>query len=245
MPELRMKPVPFAEALAALRRRLGNLVPTYAWQDMWQAEHGRAFTVAKGMSEDVLKAVGAAVEKALAEGTTFAAFRKELELKLREMGWWGRRPMADPETGEERVVQLGSPKRLEIIFDTNLRVSHAAGKWEQIQRLKDRRPFIRYIAVLDKRTRPEHAAWHGVILPADHPWWETHFPPNGWNCRCSVMSIAAADLARNGWKVAEAAPEIRYRDWVNKRTGQIERVPIGIDPGFAYNPGAAAVAGET
>jgi SPP1 gp7 family putative phage head morphogenesis protein len=242
--EVTLKPLPFDEALRALRRRLANLVPSYAWQDLWEAEHARAFTVAKGMSDDVLKAVADAVEKALADGETFAAFKKQLEPRLRELGWWGRQPMTDPRTGETREVQLGSPHRLQIIFDTNMRVSHAAGKWEQVQRLKDVRPYLRYVAVLDNRTRAAHRAWHGTILPVDHPFWDTHYPPNGWNCRCTVMSASARDLERNGWTLAEAAPAVEYRNWVNKRTGQVERVPAGIDPGFAYNPGAAALAAE-
>ena len=33
------------------------------------------------------------------------------------------------------------------------------------------------------------------------------------------------------------APEIERRKWVNRETGKTELVPVGIDPGFDYNPG--------
>jgi uncharacterized protein with gpF-like domain len=33
---------------------------------------------------------------------------------------------------------------------------------------------------MDGRTRPMHAAWHNTVLPFDHPFWKTHYPPNGW-----------------------------------------------------------------
>ena len=36
------------------------------------------------------------------------------------------------------------------------------------------------------RTRSEHLAWDAIILPIDHAFWQTHFPPNGWKCRCVV-----------------------------------------------------------
>lgn len=36
---------------------------------------------------------------------------------------------------------------------------------------------------------PEHAALHGVTLPIDDPFWEQFTPPNGWNCRCSVVQV--------------------------------------------------------
>jgi hypothetical protein len=40
----------------------------------------------------------------------------------------------------------------------------------------------------------------------------------------------------------DAAPAITYRDWTNPRTGEVVKVPEGIDPGFAYNPGQAFLA---
>ncbi len=68
-----------------------------------------------------------------------------------------------------KVAQLGSPRRLRIIYDTNLRSAYAAGRWQRIQCAKQRLPFLRYSAVQDNRVRPHHAAWHGTILHADHP----------------------------------------------------------------------------
>ena len=37
-------------------------------------------------------------------------------------------------------------------------------------------------------------------------------------------------------------PPTTFVEFENKSTGQVERVPRGIDPGFAYNPGAVHVA---
>ena len=33
-------------------------------------------------------------------------------------------------------------------------------------------------------------------------------------------------------------PDVRYRTYHNRRRGTAERLPVGIDPGFAWNPGA-------
>ena len=35
--------------------------------------------------------------------------------------------------------------------------------------------------------------------------------------------------------------EIRTREWTNRLTGETRSVPVGIDPGWDYNPGAAHV----
>src|SRR5690606_36450379 len=157
-----------------------GLAESFAWQDVWEEEHARAFTVAKAMRRDILQDIRAAVDQAVGEGITFEQFRDRLRPQLEAKGWWGKQTMEDPLTGETRPVQLGSTRRLRTIFDVNLRSAYQAGRWKPIQEVKDAFPFLRYVAVGGKqgdgRTRPEHRASHGTILPVDHPWWETHYP---------------------------------------------------------------------
>lgn len=231
------KPVQPQEAIAwfeAKGYRVG-----FDWRDSWQQQHAAAFTVAKAMSLDILQDIRAEVERALSEGTTLRDFQKRLEPVLDDKGWWGRRPTTDTTTGETGPAQLGSPRRLRTIFDTNLRSAYAAGRWAQIQRVKERRPYLRYVSILDGRTRRLHREWHGIVLPVDHPWWHTNYPPNGWHCRCSVQQLSERDLVRYGYKVSQA-PGGGSREWVNGRTGESVEVPAGIDPGFGFNVGMAA-----
>lgn len=209
----------------------------FDWRDTDAEQHLRSFTVAKAMREDVLRDIRGAVDRALAEGTTFAQFRDELEPLLRSKGWWGRQSMLDPVTGETRIVQLGSSRRLRIIFDTNLRMAYSKGRWDRIERVAKARPWLRYVAVLDEHTRHSHRGWHGTVLPWDHPWWRTHYPPNGWNCRCTVQQLSDDDLESFGYKPSRKAPSDGTRAWTNTRTGKVYQVPNGIDPGFDHNVG--------
>jgi SPP1 gp7 family putative phage head morphogenesis protein len=215
---------------------------TFAWQDAWQRDHDAAFTVAKMLDVDLLRDVRDAVDKALAEGQTLAQFRTGLEPTLQRAGWWGRKAMTDPATGEIREVQLGSPRRLETIFRVNMQAAYAAGQWQQIQDAKADFEYLMYDAVDDGRTRDEHAAWDGTVLRADDPWWLTHYPPNGWNCRCSVVQLSREQLEDMGIEPASKAPESPTRSYRNPRTGITEQVPEGIDPGWAYAPGASRAA---
>jgi len=234
--------LPPAEAIDFFRAK--GFKVGFAWQDVWQEEHARAFTVAKAMSRDVLETIREAVDEALAKGETLETFRAKLTPLLQAKGWWGRKRMIDPATGLARTVQLGSPRRLKIIYDMNMRMARAAGRWEKIQRTKDALPYLRYTAVMDERTRPQHAEWHGTILPVDDPWWDTHYPPCGWNCRCTVIQLDAGTIADNGWEVSDAPPpDGPPDDYVNPRTGETIKVPAGIDPGFAYNVGKSALGG--
>jgi SPP1 gp7 family putative phage head morphogenesis protein len=212
---------------------------SFDWRDTYQEEHDSAFTVAKMMNLDLLRDVREAVDRALAEGETFQQFREAIEGRLVQAGWWGRGEMRDPASGELREVQLGSPRRLRTIFRTNLQTAYAAGHWEQIQEAKQDAPLLMYDAVDDGLTRPEHAAWDGVILPVDDPWWHTHMPPNGWNCRCGVIQLSAGQAAEMGYLPADTAPASPTRSYTNPRTGEVTELPEGIDPGWAYNPGAS------
>ncbi len=212
----------------------------FDWRDTAAAEHARAFTVAKAMDRDILRDIRSAFDRAYARGDTVESFIDALAPELQRRGWWGRKFMVDPRTGDIRASQLGSVHRLRLIFDANMRSATARGHWERIERLKDRLPFLRYVAVLDERTRSRHRDWHGTILPVDHPFWTTHYPPNGWRCRCMVQQLAEEDLERFGYDPANAGPPDgadKTRPWTNKRTGETAQVPLGIDPGWQHNAG--------
>lgn len=237
-----LKALPPADAIAAYEARRGTLTETFSWQDLFEEEHANQFTVAKSAGFDILKDIDAALMRALAEGRTLQQFSRSLVPVLQEKGWWGRKPVLDPLSGEMVAATLGTPRRLETIFNTNMRVSYAAGHWAGFERNKASRPFLRYVCILDDRTRPAHRARHNLVLPVDHPYWEKWAPPCGWNCRCTLQSLTQREidqLIAEGEDLRFVPPEDTYRDYLNKRTGEVLRVPDGIDPGWAYNPGKA------
>ncbi len=216
-----------------------GLRASFAWQDMLHEEHDRAFTVAKMLDLDLLSDVKGYVDQAISDGWTRRRFIDELKPELLRRGWWGRAEMTDPQTGETREVQLGSVRRLKTIYDTNLRTSYAAGHWQRIQENVRSAPYVMYSAILDGRTRPQHRAWNGKVLRADDPWWKTHTPPNGWNCRCTVIQLSERDLKGMGKSGPDEAPPSPTREWANPRTGEVMQVPVGVDPGWGYAPGAS------
>ena len=179
------------EAIEFLRKKLN--VPRRTWTDVWQAMHDRAFMVAGAQADDLVEDFHQAVLKAIREGQTLEQFRKEFDRIVAEHGW----------------SYHGSRNwRSKVIFQTSIRTATAAGQLASDRTARQARPYLRYVAVMDERTRPLPAAWHDTVLPVDHPWWETHFPPNGWNCRCLVQSLNARDLDRDGLTVSEtAAPD--------------------------------------
>jgi SPP1 gp7 family putative phage head morphogenesis protein len=240
--------LPPTDAIEAFRRR-DELKISVSWRDLQPEEHARAFTVAKMAKVELLATVKESLDRALAEGKTFEMWQAEIQPELQKAGWWGM--VKDRRiTGTDDAVFVGE-RRLRTIFRTNMRVSHAAGQWERVQKAKSRRPYIRYSAVRDSRTRPQHARWNGIILPVDHPFWRTHFPPNGWNCRCGIRNLSDQDLERNGWTVtteeelARLAPmEPVGRMPFGPRGARVDRPKLpAIDHGWDYNVGAESILG--
>lgn len=211
-----------------------NLLPSFSWLDVLPEEHAISFTVAKAMQVDVLQTIRDELQKAIDEGVPFEQFQKNLEPRLRRMGWWGVKEQIDPLTNEVNKVRLGSPRRLKTIYRANMRSARAAGQWDRIQRSKRALPYLVYLIGPSKRHRPSHEAKNGLVLPVDDPFWQTWYPPNGWGCKCHVRQITRREAEEIG--IGES-PETPMQDVFNFRTGEIKSIPSGIDPGWESNPG--------
>jgi hypothetical protein len=212
----------FQEQIDFLRRKLN--LPSETWRDIQRAAHDRAFMVAGATKADLLADLRKAVDQAV-QGGSIGEFRKGFADIVAKHGWTGW-------TGEGS--KAGEAWRTRVIYQTNLMTSYAAGRRAQLldPELLKRRPFWRYVHN-DSVThpRPHHKQWGDarLTLRHDHPFWATHFPPNGWGCKCRVVAVAAP-----GADDASEPPE----GWgdTDPRTG----APVGIDEGWDYAPGARA-----
>jgi len=214
--------LPFAEALAFFRAKLN--LPTRRWDDLLGAAHDRASVVAGAMQADLLADLCAAVEKAMAEGTTIETFRKDFKRIVAERGWTGW-------TGEG--TKAGEAWRTRVIYDTNLFSSYSAGRFKQMKDVAELRPYWRYRhSPASLVPRKEHLAWDGVILRHDDEWWQTHSPPCGFGCKCYVETLAERDLKRDGLAVTPQ-DKIPFNG-KDPKTG----LPMGVDKGWDYQPGA-------
>ena len=213
--------LPFDEAIAFFRGQIPMTMDQFLM--LSDEARARAFSVSNVTGIDALKSMQDSLSKALEEGLTFADWQALAGDILSKYDIGGA--LAD------------------TIFRTNLQTAYQAGHYMQMSDpdVVKERPFWRYVAVMDERTRPEHAAWHDTVLPTDDPWWDTHYPPNGYNCRCTVVSMSEAGLERSGLPVSPS-PKIEYYEYVDKRTGEVREVPKGIDPGFDSNPAKLGMA---
>lgn len=63
-----------------------------------------------------------------------------------------------------------------------------AAKWEGFMEDGDHY-YLQYRTQHDDKVRPEHASLDRVTLPPSDSFWESYYPPNGWNCRCTVVQV--------------------------------------------------------
>lgn len=212
---------PFAEQVAAFRLRLGDLVPTARWDDIRRSGHDRAFMVAGATKADLLADLAAAVDKAIAEGTGFEAFKKDFRALVERHGWHGW-------TGEG--TEKGEAWRMRTIYRTNMRTTYMAGRLAQLLEGRFKYWVYRHSGALEPREH--HLAWDRLILEAGHPFWQTHYPPNGWGCGCDVYGARSIE----GAKRRGGDPSVKLQDgWdkIDPRTG----TPKGIGKGWDYAPG--------
>lgn len=228
---------------------------TWNWQEMLDQAHDQAFTVAKAMRLDLLSDIRGALETALQEGQTLKQFIADLQPVLEAQGWWGKQVIVDSQ-GVGEIVQLGSPRRLKTIYQTNLQSAYMAGRKAEMEQTTETHPYWMYVAILDGKTRPSHRALNGQVFRHDDPIWSAIFPPNGFNCRCRVVALSEAAVKRRGLKVVSSEGRLfteTVETGIDKRTGEIRTAPVtGIrttdaagkaitfrtDPGFNHAPGA-------
>jgi hypothetical protein len=215
----------FAEQIAFFEQKLSK--GSRRWNQLADgtpimgAAHDTTFIVAGAMKADLLDDLRGAVDKAIQKGTGLEEFRKDFRRIVTERGWHGW-------TGEG--TKAGEAWRTHVIWETNLATSYAAGHYAQLTdpELLARRPYWKYVhseSVL--HPRPQHLAWNGLTLRHDHPFWKTHYPPNGWGCQCRVIAVRGPEdgdrtKPPEGWD----------------KPDDKGRMP-GIDKGWNYAPGAS------
>ncbi len=207
---------PFEEAARYLRQKAA--VPTKSYRDVWDAAHSKMFMVAGAQTEALVKDFQGAIAKAIEKGTTLDEFRQDFDKIVQTHGWQykGTRGW-----------------RSQIIFETNLNTAYAAGRYAKLTAPDTLKQFPgwQYNHSGAKHPRLEHKAWDGKIWPANDPVWNEIFPPNGYRCGCFVTPVSARAIDRKGRY--DSVPDL---DQIG--TDQ----PRGVDPSFAYNPGAAWLA---
>ena len=193
---VKIEPLPFIDAIEAMKKRKVILPEEYYGAKM-VSTRALAFTVSglAGISQirDVLDSLNQAIEK----GDGFDTWQQNVK--------------------DDKIATTLPKHRQELVYRNAVQNAYSIGRHTHYQKHKETRPYLRYSAVNDSRTRPSHGAMQGTVLPVDDPFWATNTPPNGHACRCTVMSLSKKQAKRTG--VSGSVPKAKP------------------DAGWDYNPG--------
>ena len=213
--------LPFDEAIEYFKKK--TLVPTETYQSLQIGMHHESFVVAGANRDDMVKGFYLAVKEAIEQGHDKEWFENQFDIIVEKTGWKDR---------------SGNPGwRADIIMDTNWRSAFAVGSWKQDQDpiLLEAYPYRRIRTREDLLVRGEHKKWNRLTLPQHDAFWDNHSTPLGYGCRCweETITIEEYDKMSDKFKVP---PADEFHQVLNKETGVMETLIVGLDRGFGLSP---------
>ena len=208
--EFHFQAVNFEEAARIIAGR--PVVEREVFRKMLPEIRARTFLIT-GL-EDMM--VGQAIRDAIAELPRGAAWEKVKKQVVEKLKSPGGVPWLDDKVAKSRA---------EILMRHHGFQAYAAAHHEQMADQLEAFPYWQYLTMGDELVRDSHAKLHGLILPADHPFWQDHYPPWDWGCRCQVVPISAAEYERTfqAGRVAGAMPltGVIAKDYRQKSRGWV------------------------
>lgn len=161
-----------AEAVDYFKRKRIVTKPTF--NKLEREAKAAAFYVSGIYREDVLTAFKTEIEDALEGGQSQQHVIKQFK---------------DILAGASHK-ELGD-FHLENVFRSNMQTAYGVGQRKALEEVSDDLPYWELVAVGDDRTRPKHLALSGSVYPANHEFWDTHYPPYDFMCRCTVRALSS------------------------------------------------------
>lgn len=202
----------FKEAVKYLEEKIA--LPAEEYKKLAEECRAKAFTVSGYESAQVLQRFLDELAEAASEGKAFEQFKEEMEGFLDRNGY--------------SQIQ---PAHLVTVFRTNMQTAYNVGHYRSMANpaTVKLRPYWQYVTAGDGHVRESHEAMDGRVYRADDPIWDIWYPPNGFRCRCSVVSLSPSQVRVRGLTVETQPPDL-----LDPETGEIRMaVP---DKGFSYNP---------
>ncbi len=157
------------------------------------AFRAESFVVAGVSSETMRTMVKTQAEKAFTEGIGFHEFKENLKLN---------------------GFETDKPHFLRTNFNTAIANAQSAANWQNFDDQKNVFPYLQYITMEDDDVRDSHKILNNIVRHVDDDFWNEHYPPNGWNCRCYVEQITQSEALKSpGIKIPTPPNPNINREW--------------------------------
>lgn len=153
---------------------------------------------------------------------TFHEMKEAAGLLLDESG--NLKPFERFSNDVQKINDTYNKHYLRTEYAFTVRSAEAAARWEDQQDDGGGRYLLQYRTAGDKKVRKAHQELEGITLPASDPFWDNYYPPNGFNCRCTVQKVRAAKYpatdSAGAMKAGEKATEGKYAEMFRFNPGK-------------------------
>ena len=101
-------------------------------------------------------------------------------------------PDADPEV--QASQRAAGDRRAELLLRLHGFQAYSAAAYRALDEQRDVFPYWQYKSMGDGKVRHTHRALNDIALPAGDPFWNGHYPPWEWGCRCQVVGLMDIDV---------------------------------------------------
>ncbi|HMO03909.1 MAG TPA: phage minor head protein [Kiritimatiellia bacterium] len=235
------KPIAHDEAAAAIAGK--PAVVRAVFDQLLPELKGLAFTVTGVQDANVLQRIRDRIAD-LPRGGDWDAIKKDV---VAELSPFLVDDAAEPEVKDAQIK--AAARRAELLLRTHGYQAYQATAYRQMVESSAYLPYWKYLTVRDDQVRDSHRALHGLILPWDHPFWQDHFPPWDWGCRCQVIATTDREYEQaktsptdQAWTLGPEAQKRLADGVLDKGDGHPVNVPsprlramrARLDPNTAY-----------
>ena len=179
--------------------------------------------VSRGITHEVPEELTAALEQntfIFSGFKTYHELREASTLLKDENG--GFKPFERFLSDVQKINNTYNRNYLQAEYNHAVQSTQMAVKWHDFEQDGDQYD-LQYRTANDGKVREEHAILHNTTLPPSDPFWDKYLPPNGWNCRCTVVQV------RKG-KYPTSDPELAMQRGDNCTAKPKQQI-------FRFNPG--------
>lgn len=213
-----------AEWLHTKKKFTANMLAEKPAQNLMQATNDvLQQAVSRGITHEVPEELTAALEQNTFIFSGFKTYHelREASLLLKDENG-GFKPFERYLSDVQKINNTYNRSYLEAEYNYAVHSTQMAVKWHDFEQDGDQYD-LQYRTANDGKVREEHAILHNTTLTPSDPFWDKYLPPNGWNCRCTVVQV------RKG-KYPTSDPELAMQRGDNCTAKPKQQI-------FRFNPG--------
>ena len=206
--------MPYHEAVEYLRKR--DVIKKVDYDSLSDKMRFRAFTASRIADGDLLKKLNAEMIASVNDGKGLSDFLSLTKTDILDKIGMG----------------AGSGWYYETVYRTNVQTAYNVGR--AMGFAEDKPLALELVIIDDSRTSDICRQYAGkrFILPYDHPFWQTHWPPFHFNCRTTIRAIYDESELPENWSnpkdIEDAnngfgAYPLSNNSWWNELASQVTR----------------------